>query len=299
MSSALQYCVRHNLIKPPTFCVSGLIYETLMGSESYGCSKGGSDTDIYAICIPSRNIIFPHTAGYLDIFDNDRPKFEQYQQHDVNCESSGKKFDFSVFNITQFFAHLMRGVPNCIDALFTKDECVKHITQAGIIVRDNRKMFLSKECWKTFRGYSASQMKHLEHKNPTGKRKEVVDKYGYDLKFAYQALRLLSEAEQIITTGDLDLMQGAEEFKAIRRGDWTLQQFNERFNARMVALEEVFHKCTLPEKPDKNKVREVLLGAIECHYGRSLTEADVVKTDLELGVLRDIEKAMGRIRHIL
>ncbi len=300
MSSALQYCVRHNLIKPPSFVNSGLIYETLAGSGAYGCSKEGkSDEDYYGITVPSRNILFPHTAGYVDIFDADRPKFEQYQQHHVKCESSGKEFDFSIFNIAQFFAHLMRGVPNCIDCLFTRDECVKHITAAGHIVRDNRKMFLSKECWKTYRGYSASQVKLLEKTKRTGVRKEETDKHGFDLKAGYHAWRMLNQGEQIITTGDLDLMKAADEYKAIRRGEWTYDKFTKEFDARKVALEEVFHKCTLPEKPDKNKVREVLLEAIESHYGRSLTNSDIIKQDLELGVLRDIDKAMSKIRHIL
>lgn len=302
MASALQYCCRHNLIKPPSYVESGLIYECLMGSGSYGCSKSdnSSDIDIYGVCIPSRNIIFPHTAGYLNIFDDGiRPKFEQYQQHHVKCESSGKEFDFTIFNIVKFFALLMKGTPNCIDALFVSEECVKHITQAGHLIRDNRKLFLAKNLWQTFRGYSVSQAKMLEGKNRVGKRAEDVENNGFDTKAAYQAWRLLAEAEQIITTGDLNLMRNAEEYKAIRRGDWTLDRFKKEFDVRKIALEEVFHKCTLPEEPDRNKVRELLLECIECHYGRSLTSADIVKSDVELNTLREINKALEKVRHIL
>lgn len=300
MASALQYCVRHNLIKPQSFITSGLIYESLMGSESYGCSKGeSSDIDIYGVTVPGRQILFPHTSGWVQYFDRDYPKFECYQQHHVKDESSGKQFDFSIFNIAHFFHLLVRGTPNCIDSLFTREECVKHITHAGQLIRDNRKLFLSKECWKTFRGYSVSQSKMIIGKERTGARKEVVDQFGYDLKAAYQAMRLLIEAEDIITTGDLDLMRGAEEYRAIRRGDWTYDKFLAEFNTRKIALEEIFHKCQLPEKPDKNKIRELLLEVIECHYGRSLTSGDVVRKDLEISALREIDEALNKVRNLL
>lgn len=300
MSSALQYCRKKNLIKPPDFVISGLILETIMGSMSYNVSKDSSDMDIYGVCVPTRNILFPHTAGYVDILDDgERPKFLQYQQHHVKCEDSGKEFDFTVFGINQFFHLLMRSTPNCIDALFTREECVKAITQAGILLRDNRHIFLSKDCWKTFRGYASSQMKLLGNKELVGQRKESADKYGYDLKFAYQAFRLLTEAEQIITTGDLDLFKGSEELRAIRNGDWTLDRFNKEFEARKVGLEEVYHKCTLPEKPDKKKARDLLLECVELHYGRNLTTADIVKQDIEVEALREINKIMEKVRGIL
>jgi len=280
--------------------ISGLIYETLMGSQAYGCSKEGiSDYDIYGVCVPSRNILFPHTAGYVAYFDNSAPKFEQYQQSHVKCEQSGKEFDFSIYNIAKYFAHLIKGAPNCIDALFTDETCIKHITQAGHLMRDNRKLFLSKECWKTYRGYSASQVKSMNNRNAEGVRKDDMDKCGYDLKAAYHAWRLLRQSEEIVLEGDLTLMKGADEYKAIRRGDWTLKQFQSQFDARKVALEEVFHKCTLPEKPDRDKIRELLLECIETHYGRSLTTEDVVRKDIETQTLREIDAVLNKVRNLL
>jgi uncharacterized protein len=47
----------------------------------------------------------------------------------------------------------------------------------------------------------------MKLKKRKGKRREIIDKYGYDEKFAYHVVRLLNEAEQILTENDLDLQE--------------------------------------------------------------------------------------------
>ena len=88
------------------------------------------------------------------------------------------------------------------------------------MVRDNRRLFLSKEAWKKFRGYAQAQLKKMNDKQPEGKRKEIVDRYGFDVKFAYHIIRLMDEAEQILLDGDLDLEgKGTDEGDPQRRLD--------------------------------------------------------------------------------
>lgn len=168
MASSVHYCLKHKLITPPDFIKTNLHYETIMGSRAYGLSKNNktSDYDIYGFCIPPKSIVFPHTAGYLIGFDNDYPKFDQWQEHHVKDESSGKEFDFTIFNLVRYFQLLFDNNPNIIDSLFTPETCVKHITAVGHLIRDNRKMFLSKQCWNKFRGYAASQMAKIDKELP-------------------------------------------------------------------------------------------------------------------------------------
>jgi hypothetical protein len=43
------------------------------------------------------------------------------------------------------------------------DNCVKHITKVGQLVRDNRRMFFHAGCFHKFRGYASAQMAKLKN----------------------------------------------------------------------------------------------------------------------------------------
>ena len=60
-----------------------------------------------------------------------------------------------------------------IDSLFTPDNCIIHCTQAGRLVRDSRRLFLSKEAWKKFRGYAWSQLHKMDSKETVGEARDL------------------------------------------------------------------------------------------------------------------------------
>ena len=53
---------------------------------------------------------------------------------------------------------------------------------------------------------------------------------GYSTKFMYHVVRLLSECEQILVEGDINLQKNNEQLKSIRRGEWTLEQVEQLFD---------------------------------------------------------------------
>ena len=124
--------------------------------------------------------------------------------------------------------------PNMIDSLFTPRTCVLSCSKIGEMVRENRKLFLHKGSWHKFKGYAYSQMNKMRVKDPDqdSRRYEMVQKYGYDVKFAYHIVRLLDEVEQIMTEGDIDLMRNREQLKSIRRGEWEIEDIEEYFTLR-------------------------------------------------------------------
>jgi uncharacterized protein len=130
-------------------------------------------------------------------------------------------------------------------------------------------MFLHKGAWHKFKGYAYAQLHKIDVKTPEpgSKRSADIAKFGYDVKFAYHIVRLLDEADQILTLGDLDLTRDAERMKAIRRGEWTLGQLKEFFARRERELESAHAACKLPDGPNETKVKELLLTCLEQHYG--------------------------------
>jgi len=178
--------------------------------------------------------------------------------------------------------------PSLIDAVFTPLDCVLHCDHVGNIIRDNKKKFLHKKSFHTYKGYAYSQMHKITNKTAEGKRVEIIEKYGYDVKFAYHVVRLLNESEQILTEGDLDLRKNCEQLKSIRRGEWPIAKIVEYFESKEKSLEELYNKSTLPHGPDEEAIKEILLNCLEAHYG-SLSAA---VPERNLRALKDIRKIL-------
>lgn len=268
---------------------------TIMGSQAYAVSGESSDIDIYGFCIPPKDMIFPHLAGVIPGFGNQIQKFEQFQQHHILDKDSGKEYDLNIYNIIKYFQLVMDNNPNMVDSLFTDHTCVIKATKLANHVRDNRKVFLNKKCWHTFKGYAFQQMHKMEIKNPdpTSARYPMIQKYGYDVKFAYHVVRLLNEVEQILIEGDLDLRRNNDQLKAIRRGEWTMEQIKTYFVDKEKSLEDVYTKSTLPHTPNEPAVKKILLEVLEEHFG-SLDGAIETK-DHYRQILRDIQRLVSKV----
>ncbi len=203
-------------------------------------------------------------------------------------------YDFCVFGIVRYFQLCMECNPNMIDSLFTPRRCVMHSTQAGEVMRENRKLFLHKGAWHKFRGYAYSQMHKIKGKvnasNP--ERAATIAQFGYDLKFAYHVVRLLDEVEQIMVEHDLDLERNREQLKAIRRGEWTLEQIERHFEMKERALEQTYATSSLRHSPDEAGIKAVLLGCLEMHFG---SLADAVRREPSVDrLIRDIQDVLAR-----
>jgi uncharacterized protein len=286
------------LIQPPSWLQSAMAYETIMGSMAYGVSSDNSDMDVYGFCIPPKDEVFPHLRGEIPGFGEPYKRFEQFQQHHIRDTiangGKGQEFDFSIYSIVKYFHMACENNPNIIDSLFTPPNCVLHTTPIAEMVRGQRQMFLHKGAWHKFKGYAYAQLHKIDVKTPQpgSKRAGDIAKYGYDVKFAYHIVRLLDEADQILTLGDLDLTRDAERMKAIRRGEWTLEQVKEFFTHRERELESAYAACKLPDGPNEAKVKELLLTCLEQHYG---TLAGAIETPgRERALLAEIKAICDR-----
>ena len=264
LRKVLEYGAR---LSPPSWLVDNVCYQTITGSDAYGVSSGASDTDVYGICFPPKDQIFPHLAGEIPGFGLQKKRFEQWQEHHIMA--LGKEWDFQIFSIVKFFSLAMENNPNILDSLFTPRRCVLSSTQVGELIREKRQIFLHKGAWHKFKGYAYSQLNKINTKVPEedSKRYESFQKHGYDLKFAYHVVRLLLEVEMILGEQDLDLERHREQLKGIRRGEWTKEQLTQWAADKEKALEALYSSSTLPYGPREPEIRTLLLNCLESHYG--------------------------------
>ena len=300
----LQDLEKKKLIKPPKWLSTNCHNLSIMGSNAYGIAEDTSDFDIYGWAIPPRDIVFPHLTGSIEGFDSKKQKekkrFNVYQEHHVYDKDAlrgkGREYDFAIYNIVDYLDLCMYGNPNMIDSLFVSQSCILHLTKIGNLVRENRKMFLGKHLWPRYKGYAFEQMHKIKIKTPKkgGKREKYIKEHGYDVKFAYNIVRLLSEIEQIFIEGDLDLQEKGrrEHMKAIRKGEVSLEEVKSWVSDKEKHLENLYHESKLPAFSDKSAIKQLLLNCLEEHYGS--LEGCVMQPDEAIQALKEIQTVLDK-----
>jgi predicted nucleotidyltransferase len=293
MSSVINRLYEGELINPPSFLPDAIQFEVMMGSEAYGVSSNDSDIDIYGFAIPPKEMVFPHIIGQIQGFGRQIQRFEQYQQHHIKDSNNGKEYDFTIYSIVKYFQLCMDNNPNMIDSLFVPERCIFYMTDIGKMVYENRKMFLHKGCYFKFAGYAHSQLKKCKNRNPQGKRKELVDKYGFDTKFAYNIPRLLLECEQILEKGDINLEVNREYLKDIRRGRYSLEEIEEWQKIKEKHLTDLYAKSKLRHSPDEPAIKQLLMNCLEEYYG---SIDHIVKNDNYYSLKNDLKQLIKKYR---
>jgi predicted nucleotidyltransferase len=198
-----QLAIKGLLPELPHHVRDGVQYEVVMGSIAYGVSNDNSDMDVYGFSIPPKEVIFPSLRGEILGFDDYEIQFSQFQKHHIKDAAAlggkGRVYDMTIYSIVKYFRLLMENNPNIIDSLYVPDNCILYSTPIADRIREHRKMFLHKGCWATFKGYAYGQMHKILTKKPEGKRKAIVEQFGYDVKFAYPVVRLLNPRRRAVT----------------------------------------------------------------------------------------------------
>ena len=148
----------------------GLAYKFIRGSHLYGTNlpDGQSDVDF----------------GGVYIVDNETLMgLPEYYEPQISDE----KHDTTYYELGRWVELLMKANPNALESLFAPDEfIIGDIHPAVQLIRDNRDLFVTKECFNSLYGYGKSQIAKARGLNkkcvqPVLERKEVLD-YCYTFK---------------------------------------------------------------------------------------------------------------------
>lgn len=237
-------------------------YECIMGSIAYGVATDNSDMDIHAITTPPIDWVFPHLTGAIPGFGDAPQTFENYQKHHIDAYE--KNYDVAIYSTVKIFQLAADNNPNILDMLWVPDHCLTHIDGVGEHIRKNRRHFLHKGSYHRFRGYAHQQFKRLEN----SPRKDLIEQYGYDTKFAYHIVRLALQAEQILEQGDMDFSVNAPFIKEVRKGTFkNVDELREWYKAKETDLDKLYNESKIPYKADKKFLKDILLACLEIKYG--------------------------------
>ena len=119
-----------------------IIYLTLSGSIGYGTNLDHSDIDLRGVTMERKESIYG--------FGN----FEQMEDAET---------DTVIFGLKKFVSLSLKGNPNMLELLGTKDEHIIYMNKYGEALRNNKELFLSKRIINTFGNYATAQLRRLQN----------------------------------------------------------------------------------------------------------------------------------------
>jgi hypothetical protein len=129
----------------------------------------------------------------------------------------------------------------------------------------NRQALSSKRAYESFVGYAESQLNKMglpgQRAYMGAKRKELVERYGYDCKNAAHSVPLLRMGIEFLETGELSVYRTADagEIRAIKRGLWTLDQVKQEVDRLSDRIATARDRSPLPNEPDTAWAEELLI----------------------------------------
>jgi predicted nucleotidyltransferase len=140
----------------------GLAYKFIRGSHLYGTNVETSDVDFGGVYIADNETLMG---------------LPEYYEPQISDE----KHDTTYYELGRWVELLMKANPNALESLFAPDEfIIGDIHPAVQLIRDNRDLFVTKECFNSLVSYAYSQIskaRGLNKKivNPVTERKGVLD----------------------------------------------------------------------------------------------------------------------------
>jgi predicted nucleotidyltransferase len=221
-----------------------------VGSGLHGVTVTETDDiDEMGICIPPRDV-------ELGIGPLGNTLFEQYESRTqpMGQRSGSGDIDHVVYSLRKFARLAGNGNPTVLMILFSPRDKLHTLTPIGASLRDRRSIFLSKDCGRRFEGYLARQRKRMigELSQRTN-RPELVEKYGYDTKFAYHALRLAIQGTELMKTGTIELPMADHDRRflgEVRHGVHSKEYVLRHLDHLTLCLQDASDEADLPEHAD-------------------------------------------------
>jgi predicted nucleotidyltransferase len=238
------------------------ILRCVVGSSAHGLhlNDGLEDRDEMGICIEPMEAAMGSAAPFEQFIY--RSAAEREGRHDAS--SIGGDLDLVVYSLRKYVRLALGGNPTVLMVLFAPD--VVQSDARGWQLRELAPAFASRVAGKKFLGYLSSQRQRMlgergnaGHGRP---RDELVQKFGYDVKFAMHMLRLGYQGIEYLQTGKLT-MPMAEPERAylfdVRQGKFDMQHVLTRAGELERELKDLLDTSPLPLEPDITAVDDWMI----------------------------------------
>lgn len=251
-----------------TVAVENEILRVEVGSGAHGTGLPGvEDVDLMGVFIEPQEYVMG--LKQMDQYI--------YRDADEGQKSWAGSLDLTLYSLRKYVRLTAAGNPSMLLALFAPPPPPAFRppvwkTWHGEVLREQAPLFLSKEAGRRFLGYSESQrQKLLGLKGGLPPRPELVEKYGYDTKFAMHMVRLGYQGREFLEYGKITLpIPGGtgEALRKIRRGEWRLEDVLDEASYNEEQLRWLIDRSYIPERANYDALNRLLVGMHEDWWGR-------------------------------
>ena len=209
----------------------GLILRGTVGSTAHGLHLAGTDDrDEMGVAVEPPDRVIGLTAFEQHIHRTAEERLKHHPAADQRAHgrtppSQAGDLDLTVYSLRKYAKLAASGNPTVQILLFVEP---LFVNRWGARLRENAHLFASKEAGARFLGYLQAQRERLlgQRGQMRVTRTELIERHGYDTKFAMHAVRLGYQGIEYLETGRLTLpmAEGREYCMAVRLGEVPLAE---------------------------------------------------------------------------
>lgn len=256
-----------NTIKAMSEQIKKLIVDKLPNNSSL-ILVGYRGSIAHGMYVPKSNPNSIDDKDIMGIYAFSQESYLGIEKLKETIEIKEGELDVVLYELKKLLHLLIKGNPNVLSLLWLEPTHYIYITPEGQTLIDNRELFVSKQVYHSFSGYAYGQLHRMTHAACQGymgeKRKQLVEKFGYDTKNAAHLIRLLRMAIEFLNEGRLYVQRpDAQNLLEIKRGEWTLEQVKKEADRLFILANEAYTKSYLKNDVDFNKINDLCHQIIE------------------------------------
>lgn len=241
---------------------STIIHLFVGGSQLHGAKVTGyDDLDIYGCYVEPRDRILGLLSMEHFVWSS--------ASHDQ--KNTADDVDITMYSLHRWGELMLKGNPAILHYLFAENYAPSNRTWDEHII-SRREMFLSKRAANQYLGFADSQRMRLTGERGMGRhgqRPDLVEEFGFDVKFAMHYIRLLYECRELLRQNYLTLPRPEPErthLIDIRSGKLTQQEVFACGKDLATECESLLAASHLPDTPDVRVISQILADAYEHHW---------------------------------
>lgn len=227
-----------------------------VGSTAHGLAlEGTDDRDEMGICIEDPDAVIG-LNHFEQIVTRSKPEGVRSEYGDL---------DRTIYSTRKYCRLALSGNPTVLLLLYAEPT---YITSLGKELRNNAHWFSARSAGKAFLGYMTQQRQRLvgERGQMNVKRPELIEKYGYDTKYAMHMIRLGFQGVEFLETGKLTLpMEEAPRSVvfAVRKGQMNINDILTLAGELEQRVADLLDSSPLDPTPNRSAVNSWLISAYQ------------------------------------
>lgn len=245
------------------------ILRSVVGSGVHGIAVAGTDDhDEMGVYIEPPDLVVGLVSARASYLWRTQPEGVRSGHGDI---------DLVLYSMRKYLRLAVKGNPTALLPLYAPESDLVTVTTLGLELRSLRASFLSQRAAERFLGYMRAQHERMlggGKRNRVPNRPELIERYGWDVKYGSHALRLAFQGQEIARDGTLTLPLAPEQRErvlAVKRGEIPREEVSNQITEieRDVWSRLDNGDSPLPETADVSLISAWAIDAQRRHWGWS------------------------------